>query len=402
MRILFVAPYPPSPVRTRLYGFITHLAPYHKIDVLSLAQKDQSWIDIRELQKMGINITIIQNSRLNACWRTIAALPSTRPLQVAFAGVPLLHQAVQERLATGNYDLLHIESIRVLGAIPYQLPVPAIWDAVDALSTLYSDAHKANATWLMRLLGSFEAQRLLTYEQLQIQRFRSILVAAERDRQYLTQLSARTSSPAKIFALPHGIDRAYFRSYSGQRQNETLIFSGRMSFHANIASVRWLVKEIMPLLWRNHPDLRLVIAGSHPPASIQRLAHDRRIVVTGYLPDLRLAISQASISLCPLLYAAGVQNKILEAMALGTPVVATSCAAAGLQAVAGRDLLVADNATDFAHAVLRLLSDQPLWQQLTQNALAYIATYYTWERAISQLTMIYEQTLTAWKENAYA
>ena len=171
-----------------------------------------------------------------------------------------------------------------------------------------------------------------------------------------------------------------------------------MSFHANIAGVCSLVKDILPLIWQKRPTVRLIIAGGDPPASIRRLAGDPRIEVTGYLPDLRPAIAQAQIAVCPLPYAVGMQYKVLEAMALGTPVVASIPAAAGLQAIAGRDLLVADEPANFAAAVLGLLEDQTQWRSLAARGIAYITTHHHCEVIIQQLMAVYEKALNTWQK----
>jgi glycosyltransferase involved in cell wall biosynthesis len=254
---------------------------------------------------------------------------------------------------------------------------------------------------MLRMIGSSEGRRVRAYEYAQLQRFRHVLVTAERERQALlaiaqdskTAMSERTS--AEITVIPLGIDQHYFQAYNGKRQAETLIFSGKMSFHANVAGVCSLAKYILPLIWQKRPAVRLVIAGCDPPASVRRLARDPRIEVTGYLPDMRSAIAQAQIAVCPLPYAVGIQYKVLEAMALGTPVVASTPAAAGLQAIAGRDLLVADEPADFAAAVLRLLEDQVQWHSLATHGVTYISTYHHWDAIMQQLTAVYAQALDA-------
>jgi glycosyltransferase involved in cell wall biosynthesis len=164
-----------------------------------------------------------------------------------------------------------------------------------------------------------------------------------------------------------------------------------MDYHANVAGALTLARAILPLVWERDPSVRLTIAGGRPPAAVRRLARDRRVTVSGYTADLRPLIGAAQIAVSPLPYAVGIQNKILEAMALGTPVVASSTAAAGLHAVPGRDLLVAETPDEFAGAVLRLLDDAQLRQALAERGLRYIATHHDWPTVIGQLTSVYER-----------
>jgi glycosyltransferase involved in cell wall biosynthesis len=399
VRILFVAPYPASRIRARSYGFITQLAKHHYIEVLALCANMQELSDVQTLQNEGIAATAIYEPYGVRYVRSLKALASQQPLQVAFDGSPRLRAAIANRLLSRHFDLLHVEFVRVLDAVPETLPIPVVWDAVDCISQLYEQGGQAGITRMLRLIGSCEAQRLRAYEHTQLHRFRHVLVTAERERQALLAIAqdnkkiAIGQTPAEITVIPLGIDQDYFQPYDGERLAETLVFSGKMSFHANIAGVCTLVRYILPLIWQKRPRVRLIIAGHDPPALIRHFAKDPRIEVTGYIADLRPVIAQAQIAVCPLPYAVGIQNKVLEAMALGTPVIASTPAAAGLQAIVGRDLLVADEPRDFATAVLRLLEDRAQWHSLADHGVAYIRAYHHWDAIVQQITTIYAQAL---------
>ncbi len=394
MRILFVTPYPVSHIRVRSYGFVTQLAKQHDVIVLTLCSGERDAADMWELQRDGLTICAIQEKRIQQYLRSLRALGTPLPLQVAFGAAPGLRAAINKQLLSGHIDLLHVEFIRALGALPPSLPVPVIWDAVDCISLLYEQGAHCGVTPMLQIIGQSEAKRTRAYESDQLQRFRHVLVTSERDRQALLEQNvAARKTLAEITVLPHGIDPQYFQRYSGPRQPETLIFSGKMSFHANVAGALNMVERILPHIWKQRPNVRLIIAGSDPPARIRRLARDPRIEVTGYVPDLRPYIAQAQIAVSPLPYAVGIQNKVLEAMALGTPVVASSSAVAGLQTITGHHLLVADAPEMFARMVLRLLDDNVLWNQLAEYGTTYIATYHNWESISKQLTAVYARAM---------
>jgi polysaccharide biosynthesis protein PslH len=404
MKILFVAPYPISRIRIRSYGFVSQLARIHAVTALVLCSTVREAADIQALQGEGLHIIAIADKRAWKVLRALKALPSKEPLQVAFDASPALRKAIEQQLSTGQYDLVHVEFIRALGALPAEMPVPVVWDAVDCISRLYEHGAYFGATSMLRLIGGIEARRTRLYEHVQLARFCHILVTSERDRQALLAIADTTPSTlrecAEITVLPHGIDQEYYRPYYGQRTPETLVFSGKMSFHANVAGALHLVKDVMPLIWQKRPGVRLVIAGSNPPASVRRLVQDERIEVTGYVADLRPYVERAQVAVCPLPYAVGIQNKILEAMALGTPVVASSHAAGGLVTTVEQQILIADQPADFAASVLRLLDDAAQWTRLSQNGLDYIATYHNWAQIERQLTEIYKNVLDTTKERA--
>jgi glycosyltransferase involved in cell wall biosynthesis len=404
MRVLFVVPYPPSRIRVRTYGFVRRLAQQHEVTVIALGGSAHELSDARHLQDEGISVQVILEPRWRPYLRVLGrgvAGSGQHPLQVTFAAAPGLRAAVVSELRARRYDLVHVEHVRALSAIPSHLPVPVVWDAVDCVSLLFEEAARFSATPLVRAIGQIECRRLRAYERYHIGRFRHVLVTSERDRQALLDLIGSESAAdaaradSQVVVLPHGIDRQDLREGEGARQPGTLIFSGKMDFHANVAGARMLAERILPLIWRQRPEVRLTIAGSNPPSVVQRLARDPRITVTGYVPDLRPYIAHAWVAISPLPYAVGIQNKVLEAMALGTPVVASPSAASGLQAVPDRDLLVAGTPDAFAAAVLRVLDEPAVWQRLSERGLAYVASFHNWETIIGRLTTVYARAVAA-------
>ncbi|EFH85746.1 glycosyltransferase [Ktedonobacter racemifer] len=399
MHILFVAPYPLSRIRIRSYGFVSQLAKRHDVTALVLCSNKREVRDVQALRDDGLAIYAVEDKRVWKVWRTLRAIFTSQPLQVAFDASPRLCAALNEHMAGGDFDLVHVEFIRALGALPQEISLPVVWDAVDCISMLYEQGTKYGATPMLRLIGKSEAARTRAYEYTQLRRFQHVLVTSPRDQEALrliaqdAGLGADKRPPAPITVLPHGVDQEYYQYYQGERQPDMLIFSGKMSFHANVAGALHLAKNIMPLIWRERPQVRLVIAGSKPPASVRSLARDPRVDVTGYIDDLRSFIREAHVAVCPLPYAVGVQNKALEAMALGTPVVASSHVTAGLKAVPGQDILVADEPELFAQAVLCLLDDQALWQTISQNGHMYIEKHHNWKHIVNDLTSIYAQSI---------
>src|SRR5205807_7744768 len=168
------------------------------------------------------------------------------------------------------------------------------------------------------------------------------------------------------------------------------------SYHANVATALYLYQHIMPLIWQHRPEATLTLAGSNPPRVIQRLANDPRIEVTGYVDDMRSYVGCAEVMLSPMVYSVGIQNKVLEAMALGTPVVAAAQAAAALGTQPGRDLLVAASAQDFADATLRLMDDADLRVSLSQHGRTYVEQQHNWHTVTSRLVDVYQQAITAY------
>jgi glycosyltransferase involved in cell wall biosynthesis len=196
---------------------------------------------------------------------------------------------------------------------------------------------------------------------------------------------------AKVAVVPNGVDLDYFRPLAGEREPATLVFSGKMSYHANVSAVLHFVRHVLPLIRAVRPDVRLRVVGSQPPRSIQTLARDPAIAVTGYVPDIREIVGRATVVLCPVTVKVGIQNKVLEAMAMGLPVVSTRAGLEGLVAAPGHDLLVADGAAEFAAHVCRLLADADLRASLGRAGRHYVETHHRWDVAARQLENLYHE-----------
>ena len=202
-----------------------------------------------------------------------------------------------------------------------------------------------------------------------------------------------SSLTSRLSVLPNGVDLAYFSPVPTQRRSHNIVFSGKMSYHANIATALYLHKQIMPLIWDQLPDASLTIVGNKPPQSILKLAQDPRVEVTGYVDDLRPSIRRADVVLSPMVYSVGIQNKVLEAMALGTPVVVAAQAVAALGAHPGQDLLVAETAPEFARAALRVMEDAQLQSSLSQYGREYVEQHHNWQVVTERLVNVYEQAI---------
>ena len=176
-----------------------------------------------------------------------------------------------------------------------------------------------------------------------------------------------------------------------RRHPNRLVFSGRLNTPSHVAALNTLMHEIMPRIWRVREDVCLTMAGTRPPRQARAWAHDPRISVTGYTPDLRPYLAGASVAVCPHPFAVGTLDSILEAQAMGTPVVPDDAATGGLSAIPGRDLLVAGTADRFAQQTLRLLEDDALWYALSLQGRAYVERRHALPVVREQLEQLYRE-----------
>jgi sugar transferase (PEP-CTERM/EpsH1 system associated) len=208
-------------------------------------------------------------------------------------------------------------------------------------------------------------------------------VNAPRERDVL---SSYVHTPISV--IPNGVDLEYFQpgGSSGQRYiPNRIVFTGNMSYRPNMDAVAHFAAKILPRIRREFPDVQLYIVGMDPAAAVRRLADGDRVVVTGRVDDVRPYFDSAAVAVAPLRVARGLQNKVLEAMAMRVPVVASPAAFAGISAVAGRDLLVAENPEDFSRAVVTLLRDPAARERFAAAGRTCVETNHNWGQLLERL-----------------
>jgi hypothetical protein len=215
------------------------------------------------------------------------------------------------------------------------------------------------------------------------EQFDACSVISGRERSVLERFVAKP-----IEVIPNGVDLEYFRP-SGNDGNgyrpRRLVFTGNMSYGPNVEAVRHLVAEILPRIEREVPGVELYVVGMDPAREVRRLADGQRVIVTGRVDDVRPYLQSAAAAVAPLPVARGLQNKVLEAMAMRVPVIASPAAQAGIDAVPGRDLLVADDAGTFADAVVSVLRDATKRQRYADAGRAYVTANHNWDRVLRRL-----------------
>jgi polysaccharide biosynthesis protein PslH len=392
MKIAYVVPYVPNQIRTRSYNLISSLTDLgHEVDVFTVGSNDA---DARDARLLKVHCVYYEQQPL---WRSFfnaaLAVPSNRPLQSVYSWNPKL--AVQLRTLLSRYDVVQVEHLR--GAaygtfIKSQFPsMPVVWDSVDCISYLFKQAASHSGSLFGKLVTRFELGRTRTAEGRLLGAFDHVLVTSATDKNALLDIVPKGVKPAPILVLSNGVDQDYFRfNPEFERNPDTLVFSGKMSYHANVSMVMYLLNEIMPRLWEKRPSVRLVVVGKDPPASIRKLADSSRVVVTGTVDDIRPYLWKAVGALVPLVYGAGVQNKILEAMATGTPVITNSKVLASLSVTPGKELLVADSADEFAQSALKLLEDPILQENVGQAGLDYVRRHHTWKESARKIVETYQ------------
>ncbi len=395
MRILCVTPYVPSPIRTRPYNLIRELVRQgHSVTLLTAATSPEEVQQAEELRDWGSRVEVFRVPRVRSAWNCLAALPTGEPLQAVYAYHPTMARRLTALADPQAVDIVHIEHLRAARLVRAVDKVPVVYDSVDCISLLFEQTLRITPHWKARIMAAADLARTRRYEAHLLIRYDQVVVTSRRDKEALEDLARRyllpPARPAPVTVVTNGVDLEYFRPQNGPREGRMVVFTGKMSYHANIAGALYFARQVLPRIWAHDPQVEFWIVGKDPPPAVRQLAQDERIKVTGAVADLRPYLARAAVAVCPVPYAVGIQNKVLEALAMGTPVVCNVAALAGLEARDGEDVLRADNADDFARQVSRLLNDPELAARLSASGRRYVETHHRWDALTARLVGVYQ------------
>lgn len=386
MKILFLChrmPYPPKRGgKIRPFNMIRHLARSHEVTVATLARTAQERTDAEELRRYCDELVVGHVSALGA-WARFGLFGLTgRPATFGYFYSPALYRKVQGLLGTREFDAILVHCSSMAPYVAHHRGSRKVLDFGDADSEKwleYARSAPAPISWAFRAEGN----RVRKAERRLGARFDVGSVNAPREREIL---AAYVSSP--IAVIPNGVDLEYFQPARAAGPGYIpgrILFTGNMSYRPNVEAARHFVTEILPGIRREIPDAHLYIVGMDPSAAVRRLADGERVVVTGRVEDVRPYFDAAAVAVAPLRVARGLQNKVLEAMAMRVPVVASPAAFAGISAVAGRDLLVPAEPGEFSRAVITLLRDSAARERVAAAGLACVKTNHNWSQLLERL-----------------
>lgn len=389
MKILFVAsryPFPPfQGDRARAYHQIGHLSQRHRITLLAPKPSGGETGTGEFLRRMCERIELVPFSWPRGFLRLTKAPFFSLPCQTLFFFDPRIRRRIRELLAKGDYDLIHVQLARMGPAAVGISRTPRVLDLIDALSLNWFRRAEREVRPVAGLVR-WEAHRLQKYERELVDEYDHLVVSSSVDQGAIGQYK-------NLHIVANGVELEDFPFVEDGREHGTIILSGRMGYFPNADAANWFAKEVFPLIRREVPGARFLIVGADPPRRIKALESLPGVEVTGRVPSLQSYLMRAAVAVCPLRTGSGMQFKVLEAMASGTPVVATPYALGGIEAADEEHLLIARDAGDFAEQVVRLLKDSVLQRRLASKARQLVEEMYTWERSVGILEDVYESAV---------
>ncbi len=389
MRILFVSswfPYPPdNGSRIRVFNLLRQLARRHQVTLVSFTQSDFDPERVAGLEPYCQAVYVVPGKRFRP--RSVKALLgflSPYPRNVVDTYSPEMQRQVNALLADGRWDVAIASE---LTTAPYLIAarLPRILEDLEVL-VLHEQPMQSSSRfhrWRYRLTWL----KFRRYVAGLVRQFDACTVVSDKER----ALVAQVVPDGRIDVIPNGLDLSDYAGSFGPPEPDTLIFTGVLAYHANYDALQFFLAEVWPRVRAQRPNARLRVTGRLDGIALGGLAVDANVEFTGYLPDIRPAVAASWLSIAPLRVGGGTRLKILESMALGTPVVATSKGAEGLDVTSGRDILLADAPDEFVESVLCLLDAPQLRERLATNGRQIVAEKYDWNQIGQRFNALVEQ-----------
>ena len=397
MKILFVChrfPYPPKRGgKIRPFNTIRHFSRTHEVTVCSLARSTAEREEGRGLAAHCRRVEVaLVDDRIQAL-RMVARLGSSSPSSMGFFRSARLARRIRELLARERFDLVFVHCSSVAPYVADFAGAPKIIDFGDMDSQKWLE-YARYKPFPLSLGYRLEAAKLEAAEKRLAGHFD--LCTTTTRAEWETLESYGTGQPTDWF--PNGVDSEYFAPVDAPYEPDTISFVGRMDYYPNQECMFRFCSAVLPRVRERRPAVKLLIIGADPSRAVQRLGELPGVTVTGSVPDVRPALRGSALMVAPLHIARGTQNKILEALACGVPVVTSAIAAGGVDAGAGEHLLVADGAPDCAAAVLRILEDPQERERLARAGRARMLTHHAWDRSMQRLDGIVERCLSRYHD----
>ena len=391
--LLFLAhriPYPPSKGdKIRAWYFLRHLAETRRVHLGCFVDEEQDWAHVPLLEELCGETCFMPLHRARALARSLPALVTRRPLTLPYYYDRRMASWVR-RLRQDRSTTVFVYSSSMAQYVPDDSRSPRIIDFVDVDSQKWCD-YAQRKRWPISALYRREGKALLASERRIARGFDASIFVSDSEAALFKRLAPDNSQ--RVVAVSNGVDWRRFSPaadypdpYDGTGQS-ALCFTGMMDYWPNVDAVMWFAHSVFPRIRRERPDARFWIVGANPSRAVRQLAHEPGVVVTGRVPDTRPYLAHATAVVAPLRIARGIQNKVLEAMAMGRPVIASAQAFEGLRVESERDLIVAQSADEFVRAIERVW-DNRLVGTVGVSARQAVQTHYDWPSQLAALDAV--------------
>lgn len=386
MKLLLLLSRVPYPLekgdKLRAYHLMIRLAQKHEVILCCLSDTPTDPAHLEHLRQFCSHIDVIRVPRWRIILKLASAVFSRLPFQVAYFHHKSAQRAIDKVIRELKPDHVLCQLVRTTEYVRSHPLLPKTLDYMDTLSKGMERRTETSPFYVRPLLQA-ETRRLIRYENLMFDLFDNAVIISAQDREFIYH-----PLRDQVQVIPNGVDTRHF-SPQDHAKTHDLLFTGNMNYPPNIDSVLFLVQHILPIVRQKRPGTSLLISGVDPSASVRDLAKvDPLVTVSGWVKDIRTSYASARIFVAPMQIGTGLQNKILEAMAMRLPCITSALANNAVGAEPGRSILIGNNPQDYADHILHLFSDQEERERLAQNGFRFVHEHFDWDRAAADLEQI--------------
>ena len=363
--------------KLRVFHHIKVLSNKFEIVLVSLTEDDIPSRDYEEVKKYCSRIYTFRRSRFLIAKNMILAVKNGLPLQIGYFFDKSIRQEIHAIASKEKPQHIFCQLIRMAEFVR-DLNIPKTIDYMDTFS-IGTKRWSDNANALIRPILKREHRKLVAYENAVFDDFDFHTIISEQDRDYL-----QMKDKQRVKIVPNGLDTSFFKPVPTAKKEYDIAFIGNMGYIPNVEGARYLVQDILPLLIKQFPTIKILIAGARPTALVQSLASDN-VTVTGWIEDIRQAYASAKLFVAPLFLGSGQQNKILEAMAMKIPCVTTTLVNNAIGATPDESIVLADDAVAFAKRISALLQQPNQIETISSAGLTYVQNHFSWESYVQIL-----------------
>lgn len=365
--------------KLRAFHFIKQLSKKNEIVLCALNDGKLHPDALKALEPYCESIHIIYLSKINIVINFLKGIFNKKPFQVNYFYSKKAQRIINKLIQDIKPDHIFCQLLRVAEYVMH-FPVPKTLDYQDVFS---KGVHRRmeKAAFYFKPIFYIEYRRLIRYEAKVFNYFNNKIIISFPDRDLIVH-----PKNEEIIVIPNGVDTEYLKPQNVRKEYD-LVFTGNMGYPPNINSAIYLVNKILPLVHKSNPSVKLVIAGANPARSVLSLRSDK-IIVTGWVEDMRDYYAKSKIFIAPMQIGTGLQNKLLEAMAMKIPCITSELANCALKAAENEEILVGRSEEEYASQILALLANQEKCDELVEKAYSFILRNYNWDTIFEKLDVL--------------
>ena len=362
--------------KLRAYNHIRCLSKYYDIYLFCLNDTHLHPDAVKKLSEFCKSVSIAKLTKKNIYAGILRAIFSGIPMQAGFFFNKKIKEQIHRKIDEIKPDHIFCQLIRVTEYVK-DIPISKTLDYQDVFSK-GAERLSTKASFFMKPFLRIEAKRVEKYERYIFDKFDNKCIISIPDRDAINH-----SDKHKIHVIPNGVDTDFFKPYECKKEYD-LLFTGNMNYSPNVDSVEYLVKNVLPLLKNKIPVVKILIAGADPHKRVQKLASDD-VTVSGWVEDMRDCYARSRVFVAPMQIGTGLQNKLLEAMAMKLPCITSGLANNALLANEDSEILVGYSAEDYASKIVLLLKDTAMYQKISDGGHRFVLKNFNWETQVEKI-----------------